>query len=720
MLYRKSMALAVSLAWAVPFSIAFAQQNDTTSNETNSNVLTTTLPAVHVTAVSDGSSEHTGSYAAQAITIGSKIPQTVRETPFSVSVVTRQRLDDQNIIKIEDVLKQTTGITVTKLDGSGNSNSITARGFGISSIQLDGLPISQATSYSTLDTAIYDRIEILRGPSGLLLGAGEPGGTINLARKRARADFAGSAAAMLGSWNAKRAEFDLTGKLTESGNVRARIVGVVDNRDSHIDVVKNDKTVAYGTLEIDLSSRTTLSLGAAQQKLDTVRDLGLPTYADGTLLNVPRSTFAGRNGNTQKQETNDMFAELEHHLDGGGLLKFSAREVTRFSYDIGVRSNSAVNALGLVTMQGAASRRETVNRNVDAYITTPFDWGGRTHRVLAGLNYASEEDRTANAPGLANGTLNIFQPDYSVALPALVVGPYSSGTGQTQTGAYGQVQLKPFDRWTLLLGGRVSWWDTESRNLITGAVTPAPKPGPQFTPLTGLIFDLNDNSSLYGSYAETFVAQTALDINNNLLPPRTGSQIEFGIKSEFFNKRMNTHLAVFRILDNDRAIADPNDITNTKSIAGGEVRSQGWEAEVSGQIRPGWEVTAGYAYTATKYLKAPVNQLGQVFSSITPKHNLNLWSKHTWRDGAFNRWSVAGGLRSVSETYVQSGNVRIIGKAYTVVNAQIGYQISQASSLSLTVNNLLDKTYYEKISGVSRQNFYGEPRSVTLALRTAW
>jgi outer membrane receptor for ferric coprogen and ferric-rhodotorulic acid len=371
-------------------------------------------------------------------------------------------------------------------------------------------------------------------------------------------------------------------------------------------------------------------------------------------------------------------------------------------------------------MQGAASRRETVNRNLDAYITAPFELGGRTHRVLAGLSYASEEDKTANAPGLAGGTLNIFQPDYNVPLPALVVGPNSSGAGQTQTGAYGQLQLKPFDRWTLLVGGRVSWWDTESRNLLTGAVTPAPKPGAQFTPLTGVIYDLNDNSSLYGSYAETFVAQTALDVNNKVLPPRTGSQIEFGIKSEFFNKRMNTHLAVFRILDNDRAIADPDDVTNTKSIAGGEVRSQGWEAEVSGQLSPGWELTAGYAYTDTKYLKAPVSQLGQVFSSVTPKHNVNLWSKHTWRDGAFNRWSAAAGLRSVSETYVQTGNVRIIGKAYTVVNAQVGYQINQTTTASLTVNNLFDKTYYEKISGVTRQNFYGEPRSVMLALRTAW
>lgn len=726
MLYRKNIALAMAAAWVVPLSVAYAQQGNASNNDSDAHASTTTLPAVHVTAVSDGSSEHTGSYAAQAITVGSKIPQTVRETPFSVSVVTRQRLDDQNITKIEDVLKQTTGMTVTRFDGGGNANNITARGFAIGSIQLDGLPISQATNYTTaLDTSLYDRIEVLRGPAGLLQGAGEPGGTINLVRKRARADFAGNAAAMLGSWDARRAEFDVTSKLVESGAIRARVVGIVDNRDSYVDVVKNDKTVGYGTIEMDLSPETTLSLGASQQKLDTVRDLGLPTYANGTLINLPRSTFAGRTGNTQKQETSEMFAELEHRLSGGGLMKFSAREVERYTYDRGVRGNSAVNPVtGLITLQGAASERETKNRNLDAYITTPFELGGRTHRALVGVSYSTEDDKTANAPSLAGGTLNIFQPNYNVAIPPLVVGPYSAGATQTQTGLYGQVQLKPWDRWTFLVGGRVSRWETESRNLITGVRNSTQKPKPQFTPLTAAIFELNDHSSLYGSYAETFVAQTALDINNKLLPARTGSQIEFGIKSEFFNKRLNTHFAVFRILDNDRAMADPNAPTGTASIAGGEVRSQGFEAEVSGQIRPGWEITAGYAYTDTKILKAAANEIGQTFSSGTPKHNVNVWSKHTWRDGAFKRWSVAGGLRAVSDTYAASGTgnniIRINAPGYTVVNAQVGYQISPTTSLSLTVNNLFDKTYYEKVSIPSRQNFYGEPRAVMLALRTAW
>jgi TonB-dependent siderophore receptor len=713
---------------ALPWFTAYAQDTAprqevaAESLETNSAAL---LAPIKVSGRrrTDATSEGTASYAAQAATVGSKISQSIRETPFSISVITRQRLDDQNVTNIQDVLKQTTGMTVTRFDGAGNANSISARGFSIGSIQLDGLPISQETSYSTaLDTAIYDRIEILRGPAGLLQGAGEPGGTINLVRKRAHPGFAGGVGLMLGSWNTRRAEFDVNSSLVESGRIRARVVGVVDKRDSYVDIVKNDKTLGYGTLEFDLTRATTLSFGAVQQKLDTVRDLGLPTYADGSLLDISRSTFAGRSDNTQRQETSEMFAEMEHHLDNGGLLKFAAREVERYSSDYGVRANSAVNPMtGEVRMQGAASRRKTTDRNFDAFLTTPFELGGRRQQALLGVSHSIEEDERASAPNNnAGGMLNIFRPDYNAALPLMNVGPYTSASTLTKTGLYGQLQLKPLDRWTFLLGGRMSWWDSESRDLLTGKVTPVPNSSPKFTPLVGAIYDLNEQSSLYASYAQTFVPQTDVDISGKVLPPRTGSQMELGIKSEFFDKRLITHLAAFRILDKNRAMADPDDINGNAAIAGGEVRAQGWEAEISGQLRPGLEIIAGYAYTNTKYLRAPANQLGQVFSSATPKHSANLWIKRTWREGLLNRWSVAAGLRTVSSFHAESGGVRINGSGYTVLNGQVGYQFNKTSSATLTVNNLLDKKYYEKVSGVSRQNFYGEPRAVMLAFKTAW
>lgn len=713
MLHRKTIALAVTLAWATPFSIAFAQQADTSAP-----IATTTLPEVRVTATDDASSELTRSYTAHAVSVGSKIPQTLRETPQSISVVTRQRLDDQNITKIEDVLKQTTGVNVTRLDGAGNFNSIQARGFDIGTIQLDGLAISQGANYSTaLDTAIYDRIEVLRGPAGLLQGAGEPGGTINLVRKRARSDFGGSVGLMLGSWDTRRAEFDLTSKLDEAGRIRARVVGLVDDRESFVNALESKKSLGYGTLEIDLTSKTTLSLGFAHQKVDSVVDQGLPSMANYTLPNVLRSTFIGSKDNVQDMQTDDMFVELEHKFDDGGLFKFAARQVDRAMLYQALRANGLASVTtGDFAYHTVDFQQEARNVNFDAYYAGPFELGGRVHKILLGVNRSTEDSKNRSIYG-PTGTMNIYDPNNDIPYPSLNIGNYINGTEQTQTGVYGQLQLKPFERWTFLLGGRLGRWETESLNLMTGRINSRSQPGTQFTPLTSAIYALSDSSSLYGSYSETFVGQTAIDRNGSLLSPRTGSQIEFGVKSEWLDKRVNSSFAVFRIIDKDRAIDDPTTPSLTDSIAGGKVRSQGLEAEVSGQIAPGWELIAGYAYTATKYLQAPATQVGQVFSTITPRHSFNLWTKHSWTNGTFNRWSLAGGLKAVSDFSSGTGVTRVVGDGYTTVSGQVGYQIDNTTTASLTVNNLFDKNYYEKVSNFGRQNFYGEPRSIMLAVK---
>lgn len=720
MLYRKPLSFAVGLACASMSGLVFAQQGAT--SQADAGVAATTLPAVNVTATQDATTEHTGSYAASAVTVGSKIPQSLRETPFSVSVVTRQRLDDQNLTTIEDALKQTTGVTIQRFDGAGNFNTIQARGFNIGSIQLDGVPISQDGNYATgFDTAIYDRVELLRGPAGLLQGAGEPGGTVNLVRKRAQSQFGGGANIQYGSWDARRAEIDVTGALNETGSVRGRIVGLTDSRDSFVDVVKSDKTLFYGTLEVDLTSRTTLSLGATKQKINAVLDQGLPTYADGRLVDFSRSTFAGTNSNDQDTESSDMFAELEHHLDNGGLLKVTARQTDRAMEYYGGRSATPVGSplvpTDFIALQTSHYKRETRNRNLDAYVTTPFELGGRQHQLLLGASYSTEE--AMSVYGSAGPTLlNIFNPDYGTPLPAVPLGPYNSETKQTQKGLYGQVQLKPVDGWTFLLGGRFSKYETEAHNPITGVPGKGSDPGTKFQPLVAAIYELDKNSSLYASYAETFVGQTAQDKNQNILSPRTGSQVELGVNSEWMNKRINTHLAIFQIIDKDRAIADPSE--PTASIAGGKVRSQGLEAEISGQVRPGWEITAGYAYTDLKVLKAAVTDTATTFNSTTPKHNFNLWTKHTWQDGMFNRWSAGAGLRAISEIYDLTNGIRVSQGGYMLVDAQIAYQFDPKTTISLTATNLFDKKYYEKIGAASfgRQSFYGEPQAFMLSLNT--
>jgi iron complex outermembrane receptor protein/outer membrane receptor for ferric coprogen and ferric-rhodotorulic acid len=672
------------------------------------------LPEIKVT----DSATPSSLYTVPAVSIG-KTEQSLKDTPQSISVITRQRLDDQNITKVEDALKQTTGVTVERFDGAGNYNTIRSRGFEIGAIQLDGVPISQGSNYSTaLDTAIYDRIEVLRGPAGLLQGAGEPGGAINLVRKRALGTLGLGANASVGSFGLRRADVDVTGALNAAGTLRARVVGVKEDRNSYVDTLFNNRETAYGTLEFDFTPATTLSVGYTRQKVRAAVDQGLPSLANGQLLDLPVSSFAGLRANRQDLDTEDAFAELEHRLHNGGLIKFSARDVTRTSFYRAARANSAVAANGNYTMQTVDFLQKNTDRNYDLFLTSPVKIGETTHRVLLGMSRNSGDNFGGNFANGPNFAANIYQPNYDLAYPVINLPGYTSVTTRSEDALYGQFQLNATERLKLLAGGRASWADIEVKRASDGVTTSTSNPGRQFTPSVAAIYALDASISAYTSYAETFVLQTALNAAGGLLPPRTGSQIEAGLKGEFFNKRLNAHAAIFRILDKNRAITDP--AVPTASIAGGEVRSQGLETEISGQVAPGWDLTAGYAYTETLYLKAPAAQAGTVFSPVTPKHSINLSTRYALRSPGLTGWSVGGGVTWRSAFSAQSGAIKLVSGDYALFNAQVAYQVNDKVSVSLSADNLLDEKYYEKVSGVSRQNFYGEPRRVVLALKARY
>jgi iron complex outermembrane receptor protein/outer membrane receptor for ferric coprogen and ferric-rhodotorulic acid len=675
----------------------------------------TALPEVKVTNSSD-TTEGSGQYTARQLNVG-KMEQAPREIPQSISVITRQQLDDRNVTKVEDAVKFSTGINVTRLDGAGNYNTFQSRGFDLGSIQLDGVPIPQG-NYSTLDTAMYDRIEVLRGPAGLLQGGSEPGGTVNLVRKRAPGKLMLNADASVGSFGLRRGTVDVGGALNASGTVRARAVAVAEDRDSHVATLFNNKRLGYGTLEWDIAPSTTLSIGGAQQRVRASIDQGLPTYADGRLAALPRSSFSGLASNRQDLETTDLFAELEHRLSGGGAVRLSVRDVDRTAFYKAARANSALNTDGSFTMESVDGLTHVKTRNYDLFASLPVSAAGRTHRLLVGASRSENKSYDNNFGYGTPQTANLFTPDYGRPYQSIVLPGYTAITTRTENALYGQVQASVADAVKVLAGGRLSWADAVTRSTSTGATTSVADPGRQFIPSLAVLYDFHPQYTAYAGYSETFVVQSQLDAARKLLEPRTGKQVELGVKGEFLDKRLQAHAALFRIIDENRAMTDPN-ATNA-SIAGGKVRSQGFEAEVSGQPQPGWDVVAGYAYNDTLYLKAPASQVGQVFSPVTPRHSVNLFTHYAFTSPALRGFSIGGGISYRSDFFAQSGALRITSGDYVLASAQLGYQINDQLALNLSVDNLFDKTYYEKVSGVSRQNFYGEPRRVTLALKARY
>jgi outer membrane receptor for ferric coprogen and ferric-rhodotorulic acid len=271
--------------------------------------------------------EGTGSYTPGTIATATRLVLTPRQTPQSISVVTRQAMDDFALTSIDDVMRHTPGITVSTYDSE--RTNYYARGFSIQNFQYDGIPTSRTAAYSagqTLsDMAIYDRVEVLKGATGLLTGAGGPGGTLNLIRKKPTSEFKGHVDLSAGTWDNYRSELDLSGPLTESGNIRGRAVAAHQDKHSFMDHYQRKTSVFYGILEADLDDSTLLTVGADYQDNDP-RGSGWsgssPIYdSAGNRLDSPRSFNNGAKWSRWEQYTRTVFATLEHSFDNGWTAK---------------------------------------------------------------------------------------------------------------------------------------------------------------------------------------------------------------------------------------------------------------------------------------------------------------------------------------------------------------------------------------------------------------
>ncbi|THF66950.1 TonB-dependent siderophore receptor [Pseudothauera nasutitermitis] len=692
------------------------------------NVSATLLAELRVTASAERSatSEGSGSYAARAATIG-KTAQTLREIPQSVSVITRQRMDDQQLTSVTSALRTATGVIST---GYYDQEAPSARGFNMNE-QHDGVPQQGGSSGLAPDLAIYDRIEILRGSSGLLSGSGEPGGAVNYVRKRPQAEFGVGAALAAGSWNNRRATVDVNVPLSEDGSFRGRVVGAYQERDFFYDVAHNRRSTTFITLEYDLTPRTTIGASHTYVKRDGHAFWGLPTYTDGSFVKS-RSAFVGPDtGYLMKVEESSV--DIRHRFDNGWEAKGAlSKRAHRFDgYGAYNNTGGVDRATGLGGLAIGLIQSTTRRDGADISVSGPVELFGRSHVLAFGYNKAIQ-DYTGGANYVSAGNVDLFNDhDFDALLPTRVIN--KSQTVTEQSGYYGMARIKLADPLTLVLGGR--WTDYESKSR---AVRPAKaawtrskaEADGEFTPYGGLIWDFSRAISLYASYTDIFVPQTQMDVGGKVLDPRVGWQGEVGVKGEFFDGALNASLAAFRIRDKNRAMTDTTHIgcggtsTGTCYTAAGLVQSQGWEAEVSGSPAPGWDLSAGYTYNQTEYLRdTSAANVGERFNSATPRHLLKLWAHYRFDhrpfDGALAGWSVGAGLRAQSGIYFGTSTATVKRReqpGYAVAALQVGYRANRHWNATLAVNNLFDRRYFELVSGTGFANIYGEPRNVMLTL----
>lgn len=654
-------------------------------------------------------------YAPATASVGGKTPLRLVDIPQSVTVFSARRIQDQNLFTIGDLMQQAPGVSVMPFDGA--NPDFRARGYAME-LSYDGIPASLAGSgQQEFELAVYDRVEILRGPSGVTAGAGQPGGVINFVRKRGTRAAQLSGAVSAGSHDNRRVELDAGGPLNAAGTVRARAVGTFQDRDYFHDTTHDRKWLGYLALDADLARDTTLSFAFTRQ-VDRLRSpsMGLPAWLDGRFLEVDRATHVYPDWNRMSWATSQLEAELGHKLASGWDLRarLVRRAVDKF-YKDGYPSTGVDRATGTATYARRMAGLDFEREAADAYASGPFMLFGRRHALTLGYAFDRRVADNLAVTYAAVPRVDVFDPA-GVPEPT---GDFTRGSANrvTQSGVYAQTRLALSDPLTLVLGARSTNYRNENRNIAPSpetAWTASTRERGEVSPSAALLWRLGRDLNAYVSYADIFFPQAQMDAAGRTLDPRVGSQVEAGLKGSFMDGRLSASAAVFNTRDRNRALA--TDLVDVY-VAAGEVVVKGVEFEVGGRPLPDLNLSAGYTWLSTRYGAHPTLE-GTNWSTFEPKHSVKLYARWqpAWLGGVF----VGGGV-TASSALLGSGTpgVREQG-GHAVANAQLGYLVNRHLNLTLAVNNVFDRHYWARVGGLNTYNVYGDPRNVLLSLRGSY
>ncbi len=665
-------------------------------------------------------------YSVPVTRAGTKLTSTLRDIPQSVSIIRELRIVDQILQSLGQVLCNTTCIQQNVADM--DRRTYYSRGFLIDNYMVDGIPTVFASRWNLgdaqSDTALYERIEVVRGATGLMTGPGNPSAAINMVRKHADSrDFTGNISASYGSWDKQRYVADLSAPLSASGNVRGRLVAGFQDNNSFIERYGAKKQFVYGVVDADLTDSTTLSVGYEFQKINADSPMwnGAPRwYTDGSQIHSRRGFNTAPDWTYNDKESKKIFVNLKQNFDNGWNITLNGthNEMTMDSkmmyvsgyFDkntgIGINEYPASSNYDAVGGTGYNTAKRKVD-GLDAFASGPYELFGRQHELMTGISYNRQENNYYSA-------FENISPD--------MLGNYNNYTGQfretdwsprtkstdsnitRQKSAYLATRISLADPLHLILGARYTNWN---RTTMTDEMEKN-----NITPYGGLIYDINQNWSAYASYTSVFQPQDYRDSNGNYLSPVIGKNYEAGIKSDWLNSRLTTSVSVFRAeLDNvaqstGRVIAGT---TETAYIGQSGTVSRGIEFEINGALTDNWQMTFG----GTRYIAEQRD--GEAVNPQLPRTSFNLFT--SYRLPMVQDLTLGGGVNWQTHVWQDvgapagNGTWRATQGSYALVNLFARYQVTKNLSLQGNLNNLFDKEYD---TNVGTSIVYGEPRNFTV------
>lgn len=691
------------------FSLMTASHADETAEQQNS---TSVLPTISIQAQKEPSSPYVATKATSAL----KSDAPLFKTAQSVSVVTREQLDQKQARTLADALEGVAGVEAGKLGRRGWDDFVIRGQTSSDSVYVDGLRVGQNT-YVATELSGMDQIQVLKGPASINFGLVAPGGMVNLVTKRPEAENFARASMTYGSYNLKEGTFDLNYSPNNSEKGAFRLNGRISDQDDPTDYVYFKNYYISPSYNFDLGDKTDLSVIASYQHREYIRQQGLPVI--GTLKDNPngaidRSLYIGdpnfgkyeadvyRTGYTFKHafdngwNFNQNFAVQKTEMDGTAVFAQTKKFWADSSYTTINRANN--------------SRHQVIDNlslAIDNRLNKQFDLYGMQHDINIGVDaFQEKSDYTNDKYDIGN--LNIYDPVYgqNVTLKQNVL----DINRLKYLGLYLRDRIQLNDQWLLSLSGRQDWAQTQSTSLVTSSASK--QSDNAFTGSASVMYTLNGIVAPYVSYATSFTPNSGTDVNNNPFKPEEGKQVEVGMKLQSPDQRVQGAIAWYDLKRQNVLVTDT--ANSGYKAQRGEQLTRGIETELSAEILEGLKLTAAYTYTMDAEISKDTNvsNVGKALDNI-PEHAYSLSARYKFDPTSKLGWYVGGGFRGETYKTVDGLDVHIPG--YTVFDTEAGYDAGHWGA-QLAIRNLFDKDYY---AGALNENLVtlGNPRQINFTVK---
>ena len=657
-----------------------------------------------------GEQEETG-YSVPDATVGTRTDTPLRDIPQSIQIVPQEVLRDQQVNTTTEALRNVTSVTQFAASSNITTPDFTIRGFTLSdfsgNVLRNGLR-SPLANHALNQFANIERVEVLKGPGSVLFGQGAPGGIINLVTKQPLRDPFYSIEATLGNYDFYQGSIDLSGSLNTSQTALYRLNVGYRNSDNFFDFGGNRSFLIAPVLSFQLGENTKFTLEGdyADIEYDSIYP-GLPVI--GTIFRNPTNGKIPRNRNINnvgiEYTTARIGYRLEHQLSDAWSVNnaFQVEFFNPFLPEGGFFFPSSLAPNNRTLLRNA---QQTSQQQINTYILATdiigkFSTGSLEHQLLFGFEL-SRYDAGQRTVIRTAAPLDLFNPVYDPTLGG-VTNRLFERTITDGLGIYIQDQIELAENLKLLLGGRYNGFEQRRDDDVANSETS--QSGNAFSPRVGIVYQPIPVISLYASYNRSFNPVIGTAIDGNQFQPERGTQYEVGIKADL-NNSLSTTLALYDLKRSNVLTSDP--VNPNFSIQTGEQRSRGVELGVQGEILPGWNIIAGYAYTDAEVTADNQIPVGNSLVNV-PENSVNLWTTYEIQSGSLRGLGVGLGLFYVGERQGDLANTFEV-PSYVRTDASIFYKQNNLR-VGLNFKNLFNVDYVEAARSNVRV-LYGAPFTV--------